>query len=183
MTTESHEKIHKCKDQFSVHSGGEVERGSTYSDIRAFLELKTIAVAGVSRSTHKFANRIFSELLKRGYRLFPVNPNMTAYADIPCYPSLGHLPEPAEGVVIVTPPNQTFQIVQNAYTAGITKIWLQQGADSPEAIAFCREKGIQVIFGECILMFLEPRGWIHQIHYWIWKYLGKLPKENDFLFL
>ena len=28
---------------------------------------------------------------------------------------------------------------------------------------------------ECILMFAEPAGFLHQVHRWIWKVMGKLP--------
>ena len=147
-----------------------------YSDVQDFMQSKSLAVVGVSRSATKFANLIAKELLKRKYRIFPVNPNMQTCFGQSCYPSLRHLPQPAEGAVIVIKPEKTLSVIQDAHAMGITKIWLQRGADSPEAIQFCQQNGMQVIYGECIFMFLEPRGWIHQIHYWIWKFLGKLPQ-------
>lgn len=35
---------------------------------------------------------------------------------------------------------------------------------SPEAVALCREHGIEVVDGACPLMFSEPVGWFHRVH-------------------
>ena len=52
---------------------------------------------------------------------------------------------------------------------------MQQGAESSTAIDLCKQNNINVIHGECILMFAEPLGFMHSIHRWIWKILGKYP--------
>jgi len=56
------------------------------------------------------------------------------------------------------------KVVQEALAAKITRVWLQRGAESAEAIRFCTANGIQVISGECILMFAEPAAFYHKIH-------------------
>jgi predicted CoA-binding protein len=53
---------------------------------------------------------------------------------------------------------------------------MQQGSESEKAINYCNENGIDVIHGECILMFAEPVESIHKFHKWLWKIFGKLPK-------
>ncbi|NOY06371.1 MAG: CoA-binding protein, partial [Chlorobi bacterium] len=58
---------------------------------------------------------------------------------------------------------------------GIRRIWMQQGAESEEAIRFCEEHGINVVHGECIMMFMEDPAFMHRAHRWVWKLLGKLP--------
>lgn len=62
-----------------------------------------------------------------------------------------------------------------AAECGIRRIWMQQGAESAEAVGFCERAGIPVVHGECILMFAEPPAWIHRAHRWLRGKFGKLP--------
>ncbi len=141
-----------------------------------FVGQRKLAVVGVSRQGKKFGNFAFRELRSKGYELFPVHPQAETIEGARCYSSLSSLPGPVEGVLIVVPPAQTEQVVRDAAAAGIRRVWMQQGADSPAAIKFCQESGIQEVHGECILMFTEPLAWFHRAHRWVWKLLGKLPK-------
>ena len=140
-----------------------------------FVSQRKLAVVGVSRQGKKFGNFAFRELRSKGYELFPVHPQTETIEGERCYSSLSSLPEPVDGVLIVVPPAQTEQVVRDAAAAGIRRVWMQQGAESPAAIKFCQESGIQEVHGECILMFTEPLAWWHRAHRWAWKLLGKLP--------
>jgi hypothetical protein len=80
-----------------------------------------------------------------------------------------------DGVILIVPPRQTEQLVREAFDAGIRRVWMQQGAESPAALQFCRDHGMTVIAGECLLMFAEPAEWIHRAHRWVWNKLDKLP--------
>ncbi len=80
------------------------------------------------------------------------------------------------GVILVVPPGQTEKLVREAAAIGIRRVWMQQGAESDDAIRFCEENGISVIHGECILMFARPVDSLHRVHRWVSAMLGKLPK-------
>ncbi len=149
---------------------------TTRAAVDDFLAQETLAVAGVSRHTKKFANVVFRELKAKGYRVYPVNPSADRVENEPCYPSVGELPEKVGGVVTIVPPDQTEQVVRDAKDAGIEQVWMQLGSQSENAVRFCEENGISVIHNECILMFAEPLGFIHRVHKMIWRLLGKLPK-------
>jgi len=145
--------------------------------VQDFVTQRKLAIVGVSRRKKlKFGNLAFKELKSKGYKLFPVHPEAETIEGERCYPSLSALPEPVEGVLVVVPPARTEQVVRDAAAAGIKRVWMQQGAESSAAIKFCEEHGINVVHGECILMFAEPAGWYHRAHRWVWKLLGKLPK-------
>ncbi len=149
---------------------------TTKAMIDDFLAQRTLAVVGVSRKAEKFGNLVYRELKAKGYRVFPVNPQMAEVAGERCYPNLGALPEPVGGAVIVVPAAQTEQVVQDAAAAQIRRIWIQQGAESETALRFCRDNGMSVVSGECIMMFAQPVGFGHGLHRWVWGLLGKLPK-------
>ncbi len=147
----------------------------TRLQIEKFLAQKQIALVGVSRNGKKFGNTVFRHLRERGYEVFPVNPHAREIANIPCYKNLKTLPPEVKAAVLIVPPAETERVVQEAAAVGIRQIWMQQGAESETAIRFCREKGIEVIHGECILMYAEPLGLPHRCHRWFRKIRGKLP--------
>jgi uncharacterized protein len=129
-----------------------------------FLSQRVLAVVGASRNPQKFGNSIYRDLKAKGYKVLPVNSHAETVDGDPCYPSLAALPETPGGIIVVVPPAETEKIVREASAAKITRVWLQRGAESPEAIAYCKANGIQVISGECILMFAEPAAFYHKIH-------------------
>jgi len=149
---------------------------NTRQDVEGFLAQKVLAVAGVSRNSQSFGAKAFKELSGKGYKVFPVNPNAESIQGEKCYPSLAKLPEKVGGVLVFTPPSATEKVVREAAAAGISRVWIQQGAQSPEALAFCREKNLAAVSGQCILMFAEPVASIHGFHRWVKKLFGGLPK-------
>jgi predicted CoA-binding protein len=144
--------------------------------VREFLEQPTLAVVGVSRAGNKFGNAAYKELKSKGYRVYPVHPEADVIDGDRCYPSLSALPEPADGVLVVVPPQQTEKVVREAAEAGIRRVWMQQGAESVTAIRFCEEQGMDVVHNECVLMFAEPTAFPHRLHRCVWRLLGKLPE-------
>ena len=148
---------------------------TTRTAIDDFLAQPTLAIVGVSRQGGKFGNMALKELRSKEYQVFPVHPQAETLEGQPCYPSLDALPEPVGGLLIVVPPEETEKVVRQAAAAGIQRVWMQQGAESEEAIRYCQEQGMRTVHGECIMMFAEPVGFGHKMHRWVWGLLGKLP--------
>jgi len=146
------------------------------ASVLEFLAQKKLAVVGVSRSGKKFGNVIYRELTSKGYAVYAVNSRYDGSNEKPFFPDLLSLPEKVGGAVIVVKPDETLKVAGDAVEAGITHIWMQRGAESDEAVRFCRENGINVVHGECILMFAEPVVSFHKFHRFIRKLRGKLPK-------
>jgi predicted CoA-binding protein len=149
---------------------------SKKESVENFISKSKLAVVGVSSGGKKFGNTIYKELKTKGYEVYPVNPGAEKINGEVCYKDLSSLPEKVDGVITVVPPAVTEKIVVDANAAGINSIWMQQGSESEKAINYCNENGIDVIHGECILMFAEPVESIHKFHKWLWKIFGKLPK-------
>jgi predicted CoA-binding protein len=149
---------------------------TTKASIQGVLGQKVLAVAGVSRDPHKFGNMAYHELIKRGFQVMAVNPNVDSVDGDPCYGSLANLPQPAEALVVITQPAVTEKLVQEAAALGIRNIWLQQGSESAAAIQYCLDRGINVVSGECIMMFQDHPAFPHSLHRFIMGILGRLPK-------
>jgi len=149
---------------------------SSKAAIQEFYALKTLAVGGVSRNPQKFGHMVYKDLKTKGYTVYPVNPQAESIDGEPCYPSLDKLPTRPDGVVIVTPPAQSEQLVRQAIQAGITRVWLQQGSESPAVLQLCQQNGINTISGECIFMYTPHTNWLHGIHRVVNSLIGKAPK-------
>jgi len=72
-------------------------------NVENFLAQEKIAVVGVSRKKTKFGNAIYKELKQKGYKVFPINPNMQSFEGDVCYPDLLSLSEKVNAVVINVP--------------------------------------------------------------------------------
>jgi predicted CoA-binding protein len=55
-------------------------------------------------------------------------------------------------VDFVTPPAATESILKECKELGLDRIWLQPGAESEAAIAYCREHDMKVIHDTCVMM-------------------------------
>ncbi len=141
-----------------------------------FLLQRKLALVGLSRTGRKFGNTVLREMKAMGYEIYPVHPQAAEIDGQVCWPTLSALPEPVGGVIVIVPPAETEKIVREVATAGISRVWIQQGAESATAIRHCEENGIRVVYGRCILMFAEPSGFHHRAHRWIMRLLGKLPQ-------
>lgn len=121
--------------------------------IDSFIAQKTIAVAGVSRSGMGFGCLVMKHLAAKGYEVLPVHPSAPEVEGFRCYPSLAELPKPADALVLVVPPAQSEKLVREAFAQGIRRIWMQPGAESPDAVRFCEVNGIELVQGgDCVLV-------------------------------
>jgi len=128
------------------------------ASIRAFLAGSTFAVAGASRDRSKYGNKVLRCYRQHGLTAYAVNPHETEIEGAPCFPDIAALPEPLDGLSIVTPPHVTERLVEEAAAAGIRRVWMQPGAESTRAVERARELGIDVIAnGPCLLVALGYR--------------------------
>jgi predicted CoA-binding protein len=142
--------------------------------VNAFVDQPAIALVGISRSGKKFGNFVRRELQAKGYRVYSIHQTASEIDGVRCYAHFADLPEPVHAVLVVVPPAPAIPVVREAAAAGIHHVWLQQGAESPAVLQVCRELGLDVVAGECILMFAHPTSY-HKAHRWVNKLLGKLP--------
>ncbi len=125
--------------------------------IRDFTNRRTWAVVGANNNPRKYGNKIFRSLRGAGYKVYAVNNRESNVDGEPTFARLADLPEKPEVVDVVVPPNQTEQIVRECKELGLTRVWMQPGAESQAAIQYCLDNGIQVIHDACAM--LEKRRW------------------------
>jgi predicted CoA-binding protein len=145
--------------------------------IEDFLNNRDIAVIGASTNKKKFGYIVFEALQKKRFNVFPVNPGKETIIGVKCYPDIFALPDHVKAAVFITKPGISLSIVKQICKRGvITYLWFQQGSEKKEAIILAEQNGIEVVQGECILMFIKPSGFPHGIHRLINNIRGKYPK-------
>lgn len=126
---------------------------SVDAKIAQFLQSEAFAVAGVSTKPDKFGNKIFKCYQKKGYKVIPIHPLEKEIEGVSCVANVSELPPEVVSLSVVTPPAVTEKLVVSAAEKGIKNIWMQPGAASPAAVAFCEQQGINVIAdGTCVLL-------------------------------
>ncbi len=137
---------------------------------------ETIAVAGVSKNPNKFGSAVYRDLKSKGYKVVGLNPVMDSFEGDPCYKALADIPEKPSALICVVKPEVTEVLVREAHGLGIDKVWMQQGAESEEAVKFCRDNGMSVVSNACVMMYAEPVNSIHKFHRGLSKLFGKYQK-------
>ena len=126
--------------------------------IAAFLAGERFAVVGASRDRAKYGNKVLRAYLQNDLDAVPVNPRSPEIEGLPAVVDLAALPHPVHGISVITPPQVTERVVQQAIDLGIRHVWMQPGAESSTSIELAEGHGINVIAGgPCLLVALGYR--------------------------
>ena len=139
-----------------------------------FINLKRIAVVGMSRSDKKFGNMAAKELKAKGYEIFSIHPEAQEIDGLTCFPNLKSLSGKVDGVWISIPPAKVSAVLEEATEIGLKNIWLQQGAWSNEVQETINLLDLSVVSKKCIMMYAPPVKSVHKFHRTIKGIFGKL---------
>jgi predicted CoA-binding protein len=135
----------------------------------AFLAGSPIAVCGASTNRAKYGNKVLRCLLQHGRTAIPINPRAEQIEGVACYPSLTVYHQqhgPIHGVSFITPPAITRTLVDEALGLDIAHLWMQPGAQHPDATAAAHKAGVHILPGNaCLLVVLGyDDGWVPTEH-------------------
>jgi uncharacterized protein len=121
------------------------------SDIRKILELRNIAVVGMSNTEGKPANFVPKYLIENGYNIIPVNPTTSEVLGRKSYASISDVPEQVDIVDVFRRSEDVPIVVEDAINKkGVKVIWMQSGIYNEEAERRAKENGIDVVFNRCM---------------------------------
>ncbi|PLX74269.1 MAG: CoA-binding protein [Desulfuromonas sp.] len=124
-------------------------------NIETFLAANTFGVAGASIDRNKYGNKVLRCYLQNGRTAIPINPKASTIEGIEAAASVSELPDGVDSLSIITPPQVTVKVVEAAIEKGIRNVWMQPGAEDPEAVRLAEENGLNVIAdGSCLLVVL-----------------------------
>ncbi len=112
---------------------------------------KTIAVVGLSSNPLRPSYGVSAYLQSQGYRIIPVNPEITEALGEDAYPSLLEVPGQIDIVDVFRRSEFVPEIVEHAIQRRVPALWMQESVVHEEAAAKARQAGIFVVMDRCIL--------------------------------
>ncbi|MGA8215947.1 MAG: CoA-binding protein [Candidatus Sulfotelmatobacter sp.] len=112
---------------------------------------KTIAVVGLSDNPLRPSYGVSAYMQSQGYRIIPVNPQITTCLGETAYDSLLEVPEKIDIVNIFRRPEFVEEVVEQAIQLKVPAIWMQEDVIHEKAAEKARRAGIFVVMDRCIL--------------------------------
>ncbi|ODU22126.1 MAG: CoA-binding protein [Sphingomonas sp. SCN 67-18] len=126
-----------------------LERDKDISDL--LRETRTIAMVGASDRPNRASNEVMAFLQSRGYRVIPVNPQITGehiHGEY-VWRSLDQIGEPIDMVDIFRNSAAAGDAVDAAIAVGAKSVWMQLGVINPAAAERAEAAGLRVVMNRC----------------------------------
>ena len=120
-------------------------------EIMEILNLKKVAVIGMSKHQEKAAHFVPKYLSENGFDIIPVNPNSDEILNKKCYKEINDIKDDIDIVDVFRPSEDVLPFVKDAIKKNPKVIWLQEGIHNEEAENLARKHGIDVVFNRCML--------------------------------
>jgi len=121
-------------------------------DIRELLtNARTIAMVGASDRPDRASNRVMKFLQDQGYRVFPINPEITGehiHGEY-VWRELAQIGEPIDIVDIFRRSDAAGEAVDAAIAVGAKAVWMQLGVIDQAAAERAEAAGLKVVMDHC----------------------------------
>lgn len=111
---------------------------------------RTIAVVGLSDNPERTSYAIAAQMQARGYRIIPVNPQVSEVLGERPYASLLDVPEPIDIINVFRRSDALYGVVEEAVQTSAPVIWAQQGIFDERAAELAEAHGKEMIMDRCI---------------------------------
>jgi predicted CoA-binding protein len=112
---------------------------------------RTIAMIGASDRPDRPSHRVMKILQDHGYRVLPVNPEITGehiHGEY-VWRELSQIGEPIDIVDIFRRPEAAGEAVSQAIAVGAKAVWMQKGVINQQAAAEAEAAGLKVVMDRC----------------------------------
>lgn len=114
------------------------------------LQVRTIAVVGLSPKSNRPSHQVAAALQQFGYRIIPVRPAVESVLGEKAYSDLRELPERPDLVDVFRASEHVAPLVDECIELGIKAIWLQDGVIDAAAAKKAQQAGITIVMDRCI---------------------------------
>lgn len=130
--------------------------------VKLLFEPKSVAVVGASTRKEAVGYAVLHNMIQGGFggRIFPVNPKVSSLENLPCYPSLGAVPEPVDLAVLIIPAGTILETLRQCadkgvhaviiISAGFREIGGEGARLEQEVQQFANEHGISILGPNCL---------------------------------
>ena len=117
-----------------------------------------IALIGASNDPKKYGNKIFIDLLAKGYIVYPINKTETQIQGIKSHKSVSDLIQKPSIINFVIPPDEGLKVTKDLVQKGYDNFWYQPGADSRKISEFLIDENKNFIDDKCIMVVTRLSG-------------------------
>jgi predicted CoA-binding protein len=129
----------------------ETMRKPALKELRKILATtRVIAVVGLSDKEDRPSHAVAAYLQMQGYRIIPVNPNLTEVLGEKAYPNVRDIPETVDVVDIFRRAEDIPPIVEDAIAKGAKVVWMQLGIVNEAAAVRAEAAGLKVVMDTCM---------------------------------
>lgn len=132
-------------------------------DVNKFWMKKHLALFGLSRDPKKISRQVYHLLVRKEYKIYPINPNVDQIDSISCYRSLGDIKQRLDGAVVITNPKISIEIAKQCKKKGINDLWFQLDTMDDTVRAYLDENRMNYI-NSCALLHHKEAGFPHTLH-------------------
>ena len=119
-----------------------------------------VAIIGASKDRAKFGNKSLRAHAKRGFDVYPVNPNADEVEGHTAYASVSDIPVDLDRVSVYLPPERTLEVLEGIAKKGTKELFFNPGSETPEVVERARELGLEPILACSIVDIGEmPAGY------------------------
>ncbi len=120
------------------------------NEIKNALNMKNIAVVGLSSNKLRDSNIVGNYLLENSYQITPVNPNEREIFCLKSFSNLREIPYQIDVVNVFRDSSAIPEIAEETVSIGAKYLWLQYGVVNLAGIAIAEQSGVTCIVDKCI---------------------------------
>jgi len=126
--------------------------------LKAILKnISSIALIGASPNPQRDSYKVMKFLIRKGYEVFPVNPNHTDNKILgkKCFSNLKEINQKIDMVDIFRSKEFVMEITQDAIKKDVEVIWTQEGIVDEKSSRLAKDSDIIFVMNECPKKVLE----------------------------
>ena len=109
-----------------------------------------IAVVGMSADPTRPSHGVARAMQGFGFRVVPVNPNVSAVLGETAYADLAAVPDPIDLVDVFRRSEHVDAIVDSVIARRLPALWLQEGVIAEQAAQRAQQAGVFVVMNRCV---------------------------------
>ncbi len=107
--------------------------------------MPTVAVIGASQNPAKYGNRAVRAYLRRGWTVYPVNPNEAMVEGLATFRSVSDIPGTIDRATVYVPPAIGITLLPDLQRKAIPEIFLNPGSESEALVTEADRLGLNTI--------------------------------------
>jgi predicted CoA-binding protein len=111
----------------------------------------SVAVIGASSAREKYGNRAVRAYLRKGWTVYPVNPNEADVEGLKTFARIGDIPGTVDRASLYVQPEVGLALLPEIKAKGVGELFVNPGAESEALMAEAEKLGLNAIYACSII--------------------------------